>query len=93
MVLIIRTSDAHWKELSRLLASCERCVEACARLDAHRPVGPGTGDDHEGVVVLALNASLDALQVQVDHELDRITAERLLADLTEKIRRAAGSAA
>ena len=81
----MRDSGAHWIALWRLCSTFERCVDACARLDAYRVVSPGVGDDHEGVA--ALNRTLDALRATLDAEVSRVTCERLDADLQARLSR------
>lgn len=77
----MRPSGKHWTELSALLSSFERCVVACARLDAYRPVK----DDLAAVV----DARLRALTEHVDHELDRVSVELLVAQQEAHVRRTA----
>jgi len=87
--LLVRRSVDHWSQLHRTLTSFERAVEACARLDAHRPVDGRIGDDHEGL--FEFNRQLWRLRSRIDNELVLVTAERLRADLEYRKLRAAGA--
>jgi hypothetical protein len=76
----LRTSARHWRDLSSMLAAFERCLEACARLDAYRQDPLRT--THGALIDLRLQLLSD----RIDQELDRVTAERLRWDLDEKRR-------
>lgn len=81
-----RTSSDRWRRLSVLLSAVERGVEASARLDAYGPRGAGRpsiiGKHHHGLA--RFNARLSVLERRVDHELDLLTAERLISDLARR---------
>jgi len=82
-----RTSADRWRRLSVLLAMIERGVEASARLDAYGPRGGAgrpslIGKHHHGLA--RFNDRLTVLEARIDHELDRLTAERLIGDLARR---------
>lgn len=73
----VRTSTDRWTRLSMLLSAMERAVIAAARLDAYDRRACRT--DHEQV--LGFGHRLRLLDDRVDREIDRLTAERLTADI------------
>lgn len=80
----MRTTDRHWQRVRYLLTSLERCVEACARLDAYRYQEPEDGAGHhyeDNVKRAAVCRRLDLLEARVMKELTRVTVERLDAEL------------
>lgn len=86
--LLRRASTRRWMQLATLLAAFERCVEATARLDGveRRFDHLSTHDVHQAV---RLEQRLKTLEAHVDRACDRLTAERLILDVTEKRRRMA----
>lgn len=78
-----RASTRRWLQLSTLLGAFERCVEAAARLDGveRRSDHVSARDVHD---VVRLERRLKALEAHVDRACDRLTAERLILDVTEK---------
>jgi transposase-like protein len=70
----MRTSVAHWGELSTLFSSFERCVEACARLDAYR-LAPKNGDP----ALVVVEARMRVMADRLDREMDRASVELLNA--------------
>lgn len=85
IALLLRTSEAHWVELSSLLLTYERCFQECARFDAYRTDVTRLEDRAE---VIDVNTRLTALREAVDAEIDRLTVERCAIDLVKKQRRA-----
>lgn len=79
--LYLRSSCKRWVRLSALVVAVERCLEATARLDAHQ----------EGKRVVELTTIIDVnnkialAERSVDHELDRLTSELLIADYRRRI--------
>jgi hypothetical protein len=82
-VIEIRPMGERWARLSALVAWCEKLLESNARLDAHQTGTPGdrTRAERSGRTI---GLRLDALAAQIEQELDRLTVERLDADLTRK---------
>lgn len=78
----MRSSRNHWFELNILLAGFERCFEACARLDATRPMFTRDTEELKGV-----ERRLLTLRSHLDVEIARVTSERLLAALPAKVTR------
>jgi hypothetical protein len=78
----LRTSAAHWSKLSMMLSSFEKCVEACSRLDAYRVSANRVKGERRDMH--AFDCRIDALRMMLDKEIDRVTAERLLLDLSVK---------
>jgi len=89
----VRQSCYGWETLDRLLGSLERCAAACARLDAHREISPlqakKTSRRSRPENYRRFDARLERLIRRVDREVDRITAERLRAELAQLMRQAA----
>jgi len=85
---MIRASSERWETLGQLAAALERCVEANGRLDARAPERDPrgrpawVGAEHEGVRPILLR--LDLLAARIDREVDRLTCERLAADLARR---------
>lgn len=80
----MRTTDRHWQRLGYLLTSLERCVNACARLDAYRYPDPEDGAGHyyeANVTRMAVYRRLDLLEARLAQEVTRVTVERLTAEL------------
>ena len=86
-----RSSSDRWRRLSVLLAMVERGVEASARLDAYTPHrerghrggrSAAIGAHHQGLT--RFNDRLTVLETRIDHELDVLTAERLILDLARR---------
>lgn len=73
----MRSSAVHWRDLTELLGRFERCVEASSRLDAYR----GLDRLHQ---YAAFDDRLDRLRLSVDHEVSRVTVERLDAALVRR---------
>jgi hypothetical protein len=89
--MTIRTSADRWKALSQLLAAMERAFEGTARLDAYddeepprtgKPGRPRLCPSHEQR--LKVGARLRTLEDWIDREVDRLTAERVYAELARK---------
>lgn len=71
----LRKAETRWAELSRMATALARLVETNGRLDAH--VAP-----HRKVCrVEDCCRSIDKLAARVAQEEDRLTAERLAAEL------------
>lgn len=88
----VRTTAERWVKLSALLISCERAMEASARLDAYeidvqRHPGPGVKQKRHGMLSV-FNQRLRALEIRIDKELDRLTSDRLRTDLYRKMHQA-----
>lgn len=70
-----------------LLAAVERGVEASARLDVRGQwLGRGRPPKVDGVDSVAFDTRLRLLEARVDQELDRLTVEQLMVDLSRKRR-------
>ena len=74
-----------WRLLSGLLTALEHGVEGLARMETYaatpgagRPAGPTALERS------AFDRRLRHLEDRIDHELDRLTAERLTFDLAAK---------
>lgn len=79
----MRGSHRHWTQLSELLLSFERCFESCARLDAYRLAGPGAYPFSP--TRAHVEHRLACLTRRIEHQLDKVTAERLIAELTVRM--------
>lgn len=86
----MRTSLRHWLQLSELLLSFERCFESCARLDAYRLTG-GDGAYPVSSQRALVECRLEALTHRLEQQLDKVTAERLNAELTARMARDAAT--
>lgn len=76
-----------WHRIGCVLASLERLTAGAARLDAYVPVHPIHPEFNERTrlrAYQAVQARLVRLELRIDHELDRITAELLMAQLTRQ---------
>ena len=82
----LRWPEHRWTRLRELLTHFERCVEHCARLDAHMESSM-LGEDHEALE--AFNRHLRSLSERIDREITNLTVERLRVDLEAKQRRIA----
>lgn len=70
-MILIRKSLAHWRELSTLVSSLERCAASCARLDAHRDIirrGRGRPPTRGWLLARDVDRRLAALREQLDRE-------------------------
>lgn len=89
----MRSSTDRWLTLSIMLAQVERCLEANARLDVAmdglRDPRGRRGMDHAAESGRAISARIDAAAEKISREVDKLTAERLNADLARKQRRIA----
>lgn len=73
-----------------MLAQIERCMEANARLDAYRAAGRGRpGIDHPVETGEVIGKRIDVALARISREMNRLTVERLDADLERKQRRMA----
>jgi hypothetical protein len=81
-----RTSSVRWLTISTLLMALERSVETNARLDAYSPSDevPQTNQ-----AAARFDRRLRIIETRIDHELDRLTVERLTLDLATKKARVA----
>lgn len=94
--LALRLSTRHWNDLARLLGCFERVVEHCARLDASREARREARRERAGRLGIdrtperhSFEARVAVLARRIDHEIDRVTAERLREDLRVKTERQA----
>ena len=88
----MRTAEERWIQLNDLLTMVERVLENNARLDAyvlpdHAPAYPRVSP--HVAMGIRIGKRLDDAVAHVEHELDRLTAERLDKDLERKKRRTA----
>ncbi len=83
----IRCSADGWRALARILGLFERCADSCARLDAHRD--EGTKKARQKVDYRTFEHQLRWLGNRIEREIDRLTVERLDAELARKIRQSA----
>lgn len=80
-LVVYRTSSERWRVISNIVTLIERAIETSSRLDAHLQLVPSLRrkkDEQE------LNRRLVRLELLVEVEIDRLTAEKLLDDLERK---------
>lgn len=92
--LVVRTSTRHWTMLSKLLDALEACMEFCARFDAYRDAevdarGKSRVKRAHKTKRDGFDRRLQRLRRDIDREIDRVTAERLMIDVTYKMHRRA----
>jgi len=86
----MRSSTDRWTAMGIMVAQLERCMEANARLDAHRPTGIGRpAIDHAATTGAAICARIDALRAKICREMNKLTVERLDLDMASKQMKAA----
>lgn len=79
--LVYRTSSERWRTISHLITRIERAIETSSRLDAHLRLDPTALRNKNQ---RELDRRLVKIELLIDIELDRLTAEKLLDDLAQK---------
>jgi len=71
-------SRNRWTRMSAIVVNVNRLVEIAARLDAFSQQPPGMS------FLRRFDEQMDKLEARVDHEISRLTVERMDADLARK---------
>lgn len=86
-----RRAVNRWRKCARLTSTLERVLEATARLDAYDHLRETRG--RPSTIDIALCQRMDKIAARIGHQLDRLTAELLQAQLAEKMQRDARTVA